>query len=76
MSGAEIGAAVAVVLVALIGLVLDRRDKRKAAEREIKTIHDNLSGVAAARDRVRRIEAAQHLQSGCGSQMSAGRRLD
>lgn len=49
MDGAQIGAAVAAVLVAVLGILLDRRDKKKAAEREIKNIPDNPAGLARFR---------------------------
>ncbi len=57
MNGAEIGAAVIAALVAVIGLILDRRDKRKAAESEIKTIPNNLAGLARFRKWVRDTKA-------------------
>ena len=57
MNGLQIGAAVAAVLVALIGLFLDRRDKRKACEREIKTVPDNPAGLARFRRWVRDTKA-------------------
>ncbi|MEI7850655.1 MAG: hypothetical protein WCH86_02370 [Kiritimatiellales bacterium] len=57
MNGLQIGAAVAAVLVAVLGLILDRRDKRKAAEREIKTIPDNPVGLARFRQWVRDTKA-------------------
>jgi hypothetical protein len=53
MGAAQIGAALASVLVAVLGLILDRRDKRKAAEREIKSIPDNPDSLARFRDRMR-----------------------
>jgi len=53
MNGAQIGAAVAAVLIAVLGLILDRRDKRKAAENEIKIIPDNLTALQRFRDRMR-----------------------
>jgi len=62
MNWAQIGAALAAILVAVLGLILDRRDKRKAAENEIQTIPDDPAGVDATLERVRRIEAAQHIQ--------------
>ena len=58
----SIGTIASVVLVAVLKVLFDRRDKRKAEEAKIETIPDNPDGVAAARDRVRRIEAAQHVQ--------------
>jgi hypothetical protein len=76
MTGADIGAALAAVIAVVLKLILDRQDKQRAVENEIQTIPDNLNGVSAARDRVRRIEAAQHLQSGGGSQIAARGRLD
>ncbi len=62
MNWLGIGAAVAAVLVALIGLLLDRRDKRKALEREIKTIPDNPDGVARFRQRVFDAKAYRDFQ--------------
>lgn len=53
MNAVQIGAAVAAVLVAVVGLLLDRREKRKAAEREIKIIPDNPDGIARFRKWVR-----------------------
>jgi hypothetical protein len=53
MNGAQIGAALAAVLVAVLGFILDRRDKRKAAEREIKPIPDNPNALQRFRDRMR-----------------------
>lgn len=57
MSGAQIGATLAAVLVAVLGLLLERNDKRKAAEREIKTIPDNPTSLARFRQRVRDTKA-------------------
>ena len=62
MNWLGIGAAVAAVLVALIGLFLDRRDKRKAAEREIKTIPDNPDSLARFRQRVLDTKAYRDFQ--------------
>ena len=56
MSGVQIGAAVAAVLVAVLGFILDRSDKRKAAEREIKPIPDNPDALRRTLDRVQRIK--------------------
>lgn len=57
MNGAQIGAALAAVLVAVMGIILDRRDKRKASEREIKTIPDNPTSLDRFRQRVRDTKA-------------------
>ena len=38
---AQIGAFCAVVFVAVLGFLLDRKDKKEAAKREVKTIPDN-----------------------------------
>lgn len=63
-AAAAAGTVAATVIVAVLGLWLDRRDKRKALENEIKTIPDNPDGVRLARERVRRIKAAAavHVQ--------------
>lgn len=62
MNAVQVGMAIGAILIAVLGLILDRRDKRKAAENEIQTIPDDPAGVDATLDRVRRIEAAQHIQ--------------
>ena len=51
------GAVLAAVIVAVLRLILDRRDIRKAQEREISNTPDSLDFVRRARNRVRRIRA-------------------
>lgn len=53
MNGAEIGAALAAVLVAILGLMLNRRDKRKAQDEEINIVPDNPNALRRFRDRMR-----------------------
>ena len=43
------------VVIGMVGLMLDRRDKRKAAERENKEHPDNSDGLRRARERVREL---------------------
>ena len=56
-TAAVISSILAAVIVAVLSLLLDRRDKRKAAEREIKTIPDNPAGLARFRQWVRETKA-------------------
>lgn len=53
MTGLQIGAVIGTVIVSVLGLILDRRDKRKAAEREIQSIPDNPAGLARFQQWVR-----------------------
>ena len=42
---AVIGSALSAVLIAVVGFLVERRDKKKAAKREIKAIPDNAGGA-------------------------------
>jgi hypothetical protein len=62
MNGAEIGAALAVILAALINALFDRADKRKAAADEINVVPDAADKLAAFRQRMRDKRDKNHVQ--------------
>jgi len=62
MSGAEIGAALAAIFAAVLGLILDRREKRKANEQIVKEHPTNPDGLGRFRQWVRDTKAKRDIQ--------------
>ncbi len=62
MNGAEIGAALAVILAALIKALFDRADKRKAVADEVNIVPASPDKLARFRQRMRDKQAKNHIQ--------------
>jgi len=62
MTGAQSGAALAAVIVAVLGLLLSRKDAKNEADKNVQMVPDNPSAVARFRQRMRDKQAKNNIQ--------------